>query len=310
MSKSAGLTAPATGRIRAYFAESGTIFDPALLAGFNVDAPGAAWTDLGWCAAFTRRCGTKVEPLVTGAPGFATGQVRTEVEAEVSLEFESWGKVQMALSCGAQQMNVLAPVTNASAAGSGGFAAAAAGLTEASSSSFSLNVGSAVSGFSVGDRVAVDVDYSGQTGAVGAGVAGGFVRAGAAIADVDYVRRITLNVACISAISGTVLTLKAPLLGGVPTAAMKVSKVVGLCDREGATFFQEWAGLFVAEGMQGDRIAWFYPRLQTTTGATETRQELDGALGTLRLAGKWRALPVVDGCDGERVVCFRTYVAG
>ncbi len=306
----ARLTAPAVRRVRAFFAPSGQVFDAALLQGFDADAPAAPWTDLGWCAGFTRRCGTRVEPLVTGSPGMTTGQVRAEVEAEVALEFESWGKVQMALSCGAQQMNVLARVADAAASGSGGAAMPAVALVAASSSATTLNVGSAVSGFAVGDLVAVDVDYAGQTGAVGAGLAGGFVRAGAAIVDADYVRRVTLNVGRVGGISGTVLALQSALLAGVPTAAMKVSRAVGTCDREGATFFQEWAGLFVADGMQGDRVAWFYPRLQTMTGAAETRQELDGSLGTLRLAGRWRALPVVDACDGERVVCFRTYVAG
>ena len=35
-------------------------------------------------------------------------QVRTEVEATVSLEFESWGKLQLSLSSGSQEMNLLA----------------------------------------------------------------------------------------------------------------------------------------------------------------------------------------------------------
>ena len=174
----AALSAPAVRRVRAYFAPSGQVFDPTLLAGFDVDTPDVPWMDLGWGAGFTRRCGTKVEPLVTGAPGFSALQVRTEVEAEVALEFESWGKVQLALSCGAQQMNVLAAGTIVAAAGSGGPAGAAAALIAASSSAISLNVGSAVSEFAVGDMVAVDFDYAGQTGAVGAGLSGGFVRAG------------------------------------------------------------------------------------------------------------------------------------
>lgn len=298
MSEAIGLTAPAVGRVRAYAAPSGTTFDPALLAGFSVDAPNAPWTDLGWCAEFARRCGTKVEALVTGAPGFAAGQVRTEVEAEVSLELESWGKLQLALSCGAQQMNVLAGDTNAAL------------VTISTSSASSLDVGTAVTGFAAGDAVAVDVDYAGQTGLIGAGIFGGYVGTASAITDVEYVRRVSLNVGRVAGISGTVLKLESPLLAGAPVAGMKVRAVAGFCDREGATFFQEWAGLFVAEGMQGDRVAWFYPRLQTAMGAAETRQELDGRLGTLRLAGRWRGLPVVDAVDGERVVCLRMYVRG
>src|SRR5580698_4003098 len=117
--------APVTRRVRAYFApvnraaQQATIFDASGIASFNVNAPPAPWLDLGWCSNFTRKSATKVGPLVTGAPGVAVGQVRTEVEALVSLEFESWGKLQMALSAGVQQMNVLRVQSGAAANGSG-----------------------------------------------------------------------------------------------------------------------------------------------------------------------------------------------
>jgi len=161
------------------------------------------------------------------------------------------------------------------------------------------------------------VYYTGQTGFVGSGVSGGYVKSVAAMGtDVDYVRRITLNVARVTAIAGAILTLGSPLIAGVPTAAMKVSRVVGFCDREGGSYFQEWSALFCLEGAQGDLVAFHYPRLQAMNGAAETRdglvgvQAVAGEMARLRLAGSFRALPVIDANDGEMVVCFRSYLPG
>ena len=320
--------APVERRVRAYFAPVAraagvaTVWDPAGIAGFNADAPPAPWVDLGWCTEFARKSGTQVEALTAGAPGTALGQVRTEVAASVSLEFESWGKLQLALSAGCQQMNVLRTVPGAAANGSGGAAVAATALVEGASglsgatSARTLDVGTAgAAGFVVGSLVAVDVDYSaGTTGFVGSGVSGGFVKSAAAVGgDVDYVRRVTLNVGRVTGVSGGVLTLGAPLIAGVPVAGMKVSAVAGFCDREGGSYFQEWSGLFVVEGMQGDRVVFHYPRLQAMSGAAEARESLVGAIGNLakvRLAGSFRALPVKDANDGELVVCFRSYLPG
>jgi hypothetical protein len=89
---------------------------------------------------------------------------------------------------------------------------------------------------------------------------------------------------------------------------MQVSQLVGFCDREGASFFQEWSALFVVPGAQGDRILYHYPRLQTTQGSAETEDALATPLGRVRLAGAFRALPVKDANDGETVLCFRSYL--
>jgi hypothetical protein len=303
-------TSPVVRRVRAYFApvirasEQPALFDPAQLGTFAVDAPPAPWLDLGWVFGFARKCGTKVEAVRTGAPAFPQTQVRTEIEATLAFEFETWGKVQLALAAGTQQMNLLRVASGAAAAGSGGTAVVATVLQTGSTATV-LQLGTAASGFSVGETVAVDIDYAGTTGFVGSGVSGAYLRT--AITDVDYVRRVTLNVGQISAISGGAVTLETPLIAGVPTSGMKVSGVVGFCDREGSNFFQEWSGLFVMDGQQGDRVLFFYPRLQTTTGATEASVANSG-LQTVRLAAAFRALPVKDAVDGEQVVCFRSYL--
>jgi hypothetical protein len=285
-----------------------TIFDPAQSGAFALDAPPAPWIDLGWIAGFARKCGTKIEAIRTGAPATTQMQVRTEIDATVSFSFESWRKIQLAISAGVQQMNLLKLAMGVAAEGSGGTAITAVALEDGSTSTV-LQVGvSAAAAFAVGELVAVDVDYAAQTGFVGSGVSGAYVQS--ALSDVDYVRRVTLNVGRIASIANGALTLEWPLLADAPTSSMKVSGVVGFCDREGGSFFQEWSAVFVAEGQQGERVIWHYPRLQTMSGVAEAESASSGGYEKVRLSAAFRALPVKDPVDGETVVCFRSYVAG
>jgi hypothetical protein len=314
------IMSPIVRRVRAYFAPvnrstmQATLFDPAQGAAFALDTPPAPWVDLGWISGFTRRCGTKIEPVRTGAPAFTQLQTRTEVEATVAFRFESWRKLQLALAAGTQQMNLLKPASGTTAEGSGGTAITAVALstTAASTATVLQLAASDAATLSVGELIAVDIDYTGQTGFLGSGVSGAYVQT--ALTDIDYMRRITLNVGRIAAIgSGATegaVTLEAPLLAGVPTTSMKVSGVVGFCDREGSSFFQEWSALFAGEGSQGERVFWFYPRLQTLSGIAEAESASSGGYEQLRLSAAFRALPVKDPVDGETVVCFRSYVAG
>ena len=91
-----------------------------------------------------RKSGTKVDALRAGAPAIAITQVRTEVEATVSLEFEAWGKLQSALASGSQQTNLLTTAPGAAPNGSGGLAATPVPLltgTGPASTAIALNVG-------------------------------------------------------------------------------------------------------------------------------------------------------------------------
>lgn len=302
---------PAVRRVRAYFApvnrstKQPTIFDPAQQGTFALDTPPGPWIDLGWITEFTRKSGTKIEPVRAGAPAIAQMQSRSSVDATLGFHFASWGKLQMALAAGTQQMNLLKTQPSMAAAGSGGAALAAVPLQSGSTGSV-LQLGVAAANFAVGERVVVDVDYTGQIGFVGSGVSGAYVKS--ALKDVDYVRRVSLNVARVAAVANGALTVEQPLLAGTPTTLMKVSGVAGFCDREGSTFFQEWSALFVAEGQQGERVLWHYPRLQAMSSATEAASASGGGLEVLRQSAAFRALPVTDAVDGESVVCFRSFV--
>ena len=303
---------PAVRRVRAYFApvnrvaKQPTLFDPAQQGTFSLDAPPVPWMDLGWISGFARKSGTKFEPVSAGVPATPQIQSRSAVDATVSLQFASWGKLQMALAAGTQQMNLLKVQAGAAAAGSGGIAIPAVALQSGSTAGV-LQLGAAATNFAVGETIVVDIDYAGQLGFVGSGVSGAYVKS--ALTDVDYIRRVSLNVARISAIANGAVTLEQPLLVGVPTSAMKVSGVAGFCDREGSTFFQEWSALFVAEGQQGERVLWHYPRLQAMASAAESSTAGAGGLEVMRQSAEFRALPVKDPVDGESVVCFRSFVA-
>nr|WP_179640619.1 hypothetical protein [Edaphobacter lichenicola] len=305
--------------VRAYFAPvnraagAPTVFDAAQSGGFALSAPPAPWVDLGWCTKFARKSETKIGALTTGAPAVVQSQVVTQVEATVQLEFESWGKLQLALAAGSQQMNLLQTATGAAANGSGGTAAQAVPLAAGSgSTATSLNVGAAaVAQFQVGQLVSVDEDYVAQVGFVGSGVSAAYVSSPASVGgDINYIRRVSLNVGRVVSIANGALQLGAPLLAGAPPSGMQVSSLLGFVDREGGGFFQEWSGLFVMDGEQGDRVIYHYPRLQAMQGSAEVAEPLAGPLEKVKLAGAFRALPVKDYNDGEMVLCFRSYLPG
>ncbi len=292
---------PAVRRVRAYFApvnrSSATpaAFDASAAASFDLDAPPAPWVDLGWISGFTRTSGTKLQAVEGGAPGAVLLQGRQSVGATVNMTFERWSKLTMALSCGAQQINVLQA------------GASATPIAAANSTATFLSTPNGTGSIQVGDIIAVDADYNGQTGYVGAGASAAYLTS-AAGNDTHWIRRMTLNVARVTSVTAPGLQLAEPLLAGVPAQGMQAQTVVALQDREGGTFFQEWSGLFCMAGEQGDALFFYYPRLQTAGGAAETAVPLTAPLSQVLLNGKFVALPVTDSLDGAQVCCYRTYV--
>lgn len=317
--------APVVRRVRGYFAPVNraagvpVLFDAAESGGFALDTPPAPWVSLGWIDGFARKAGSRTGAVSTGVPAGVLEQVRETVEAQVSFRFLSWTKLTMALATGSQHMNLLAPEAGAVGSPDGASGVGAAAIQSGATATFLPMATADIAKFAVGQMVAVDVDYTGQAGFVGTPVAGAFLKAGA-VSDVDYVRRVTFNIGKVATVTSAGLSLVDALPGSVPVTAgagaMKVQTVVGFVDREGGSFFQEWSALFVMQGAQGERVFFHYPRLQAVGSAAEVGSVLDGRKtsgGTLErvmLSGEFRALPVVDGLDGERVVCYRSYLPG
>jgi hypothetical protein len=308
--------APVTRRVRAYFApvnriaQTPVVFDPSEQGTFNLDAPPSPWMDLGWIQGFERKATSKSGAVLTGIPGATLEQVRSTVEAQVSFEFLSWTKLTMALATGSQHMNLVVPASGAAPAADGGQGATAVVVQSGSTATaIALATGDAAK-FAAGMWIAVDADYTGQTGYVGSPVAGAYVRQ--ALSDVDYIRRVTFNVGLITLATGTGVTVATPLPGGAPVAGARMQAITGFVDREGGSFYQEWSALFVMQGSQGERVFFHYPRLQTMAGAGETPLPLDakqkGGLERVLLRGQFMALPVTDALDGERVLCYRSFL--
>ena len=310
--------APVVRRVRGYFAPvnrvagAPAIFDPAEMGRFALDTPPAPWISLGWIRDFARKAGSRTAPVLTGVPATVLEQTREMVDAQVSFGFESWTKLTMALAAGSQHMNLLIPASGAEAGADGATGAGAVTIQSGATATLVPMAASDAAKFTAGQIVAVDVDYTGQVGFVGSPVSGAYVKT--ALADVDYVRRVTFNVALISVVSSTGLTLAEALPGGAPVVGMKAQAALGFVDREGGSFFQEWSGLFVMEGGQGERIFFFYPRMQSLGSAAEVGRLVDAKRGStlerVLLSGEFRALPVTDSLDGERVVCYRSFLPG
>ncbi len=296
--------APVTRRVRAYFApvnraaQAPVSFDAAEEGGFDLDAPPSPWINLGWIQGFARTATSKACAVMTGIPAAALEQVRESIEAHVAFQFVSWTKLTMALATGSQHMNLLAPALPA--------VPVQIGSTATSMMLTALDAAK----FTAGSIIAVDDDYSGQTGFVGSPIVGAFLRQ--PLSDVDYIRRMTFNVARVSQVTQTGLTLAEALPGGIPSASAKMQAICGFVDRVGGSFYQEWSGLFVMEGSQGERIFFHYPRLQAMKDAEEMWVPLEprgkGALARIMLKAQFLALPVTDSLDGERVLCYRSFL--
>ncbi len=303
------------------------LFDASEEGEFNLDSPPAPWISLGWVRDFVRKPMGKLVPVVTGMPPTVLEQSWELLDTQVSFHFLSWTKLTMALAAGSQHMNLLAPMSDAAASPDGGTAIPAVTVQTGGTATFLPMTQADAASFAAGQMVAVDVDYTGQTGYVGTGVSGSYVKT--ALTDVNYIRRVTYNVARVGAVTTAGLTLAEPLIAGAPTTGMKAQAMVGFVDREGGSFFPEWSALFVLEGSQGERIFYHYPRLQPVVGSVEkplvpskpTPLEVEerlkplvvtpkyqGTLEQMPLTALCRALPVTDPLDGELVLCYRSFL--
>jgi hypothetical protein len=313
MANSFSAPAPVARRVRAYFApvnrvtQTPVLFDPSQLGSFNLDAPPAPWIDMGWIENFTRKATSKSEPILTGIPASSLEQTRHSLEAQISFDFLGWTKLTMALATGSQHMNLLVP--GGANAEDGPKAIAAVTVQNGSTASILQLTSADAANFAPGSMIAVDADYTGQTGFVGSPVSGAYLRQ--PLADVDYIRRVTFNVGLVLGVSSASLILAQPLPGGPPAAGTKLQAITGFVDREGGTFYHEWSALFVMQGSQGDCIFFHYPRLQSLSGAEESAIPFDGkhksGLARILLKGTFLALPVTDPLDGERVLCYRSF---
>jgi hypothetical protein len=286
-----------------------TIFDAAKSGGFALDSPPAPWLDAGWISAFKRSSATKFQPLRAGRKLAPLSQSRSHLDASLEFTMHDWGKLQMAIAGGSQHINLLAEDPAAPLAPSGSTALPSVATLSGSSAS-EITIGSgAVSAFSIGDIIAVDLDYSGALGYVGSGISGAYIKdVASAPTDPDFARRITFNVGRVSAKTSSTLLLAQPLIAGPPPSGARVQKVAGFIDREGGSFFQEWSALFVCESETGARAFYYYPRVQSASPAQESSEVIGGAFDAWSLLARLVALPTTDALDQEQVLCYRSFI--
>jgi len=290
-----GAMTPVGRKVRAYFAPAGS----AIPVSGTAEFPPSGWTDLGWIENLRRTPGTRIEAVRAGTKAATVTQFAAGLDARVEFDFLQWGKLQMALTGCGPHLNVLASAQGAPLPAS---------LVLAGSSATELLM-PVTDAYSIGDLVAVDVDYTGQTGYVGTGVPGAYVKNAADVQnDVHYVRRVTFNVARVSMLTPMSLRLQQPLLCGPPPQDACVQRVMEFVDREGGSFFLEWSALFVMESESGGRVTFQYPRLQVSTPAQESSLEIAAPLQAMALHASLRALPQRDPIDGEQVLCYRSYL--
>lgn len=282
-------------------------FDPAAQGQFDLDHPPNPFLDLGWVQNFTRISTTKYEGLRNGARDTVSTQYRSHPEARVEFDFEAWGKVQMALAGGTQEMNVLAIPRISLPQGSGGVAIPASYVLDGSGDYRIILDPEDMGNYQIGDIVAVDFDYTGNTGYIGSGAPAAYLAAALdPVAHKDYTRRVTFNLSRVERTVENQLFLSQRLIASAQ-AGMGVQKVVAFVDREGGSFFQEWSGLFVIPSETGGRICIYYPRLQPCASNGEQHRDWAAPFFNTMSHVSLRALPTTDSNDGEAVLCYRSY---
>jgi hypothetical protein len=205
--------------------------------------------------------------------------------------------------------NVLDPAENATRAAVGGEAFAATRLQGGSTAQYLKLPAGESARFAPGDLVVVDDDFQQQDGYVGLGNSAGYVSAENEIRPgLDYVRRVSSNMARIAGIEGDNLLLETPLPAGDPPLSAALQKVIAIVEREGGVFRQEWSALFVEDTVMGGKVFYYYPRLQSIPPALERRAPIAGDFKALLLQAHMLALPTTDPQDGAAALWYRTYV--
>lgn len=288
-------------------------------SGFASTLP-AGWSDCGWIKEFKATPQSKIGQVRSGYRGAVRAQYRGQVGLQFDFKFKEAGRLQWKLSTGTQVFNILA--TNVSSPsttspiGSPGQPAVSMTTYSVISGSAQLTVASA-SGFSVGQYIVADIDYTpGTSGRLGENGTFAFPNA---VTDVDYIRKASDFVARVTAIQGNVLSLDQPFVGGgspaatngTPPAGSKVQVVDGWTSREGGTFIQEWSGLVISDTIDGAQIALYFPHISISQFAEFPNWAIEN-IGTTDMTGydlyaTFETLAFDDPIDGETICGYHAF---
>jgi hypothetical protein len=286
-----------------------TVFDASQAATFDLDNPSAPWIGLGAVEGFQRTAVDESTSVQSGTDATVVAQFGKKLEAYVSFAFRRWGKLQLVMATGGTHWNVLATRPGGQPGPTGGEPIVATAIFPGSTATVLKLDPQAVAQLTAGDFVAVDLDYLQQFGYIGMGFPGAYVvYDGSAPLQIDFVRRVTFNIGKVVAINSGTVILENPLPAGDPPTSAGLQKVVGFTDREGGAFRQEWSALFFEETVDGGRVCYYYPRLQSLPQAAEKKNPILGDYQAMLLEAHLLALPATDPQDGVSALWYRTYI--
>lgn len=296
------------------------ILDLQVSGPFNFNTPPSGWTDTGWIKEFKTTPQTKIGQVRSGFHGAVRAQYVGQVGEQFEFKFNEYGRLQFKLASGRQVFNILKSTSSPSTVGpmnSPGPAAVSMTAYSVVGGTATLTVASA-SGFAAdacGDPVYIvaDIDMGACSGIVGEN--GTFVFP-SAVSDVDFIRKTSDFVARVQSISGNVLTLDQPFVGGgspaatngTPPAGSKVQQISGWAMREGGSFIQEWSGLFICDSIDGAQIAVYYPHISPNQFRGHADWTLENVGTTdahgLQMDCMFEALAFDDPIDGDTIVNY------
>lgn len=302
-----------------------TIYDLEVLGKFLdlSDNPVPGWWDMGYLKDFKFTPGSKTGSVIAGYRGVIRAKYRAEVSEKLQFTFGEMSRTALRIASGVQVFNVLASSAAASTSGP----LSSAGNTPTSMVSYAASGGAggapiltvaSASGIVAGDMIVCDQDYNGSdfgfVGDAGANVFQG------AVSDTDFIRKTSDYVAGVASVSGNVLTLTKPFMGGgnaplgstaytYPIAGAKVQKVIGFAAREGGTKIQEWSGIFVLDTIDASQVLFYYPRISpdTFTGLPGVNLQNATSMQQYELQATFDAMAFDDPLDGETVVRYAAY---
>lgn len=312
------------------------IFDLQVVGKWLDSNPPAGWFDMGYVKGVKMTPGSKTGNVVTGYRGAIRAKYQAEVGEKVSIAFQEMSRIALKISSGRQVFNALYSTATASTSGP---LSSSGSVTSAMGASGYLATGGpsgptmglptlcvpAGSGslFPAGTFLVCDQDYNGTSyGFIGD--AGATLFQGAST-DVDFIRKTSDYVACVSSVvagafSGQdALILTGPFVGGgnsaagtpnyVPTTGAKVQRILGIVAREGGSAIMEWSAILVLDTIDASQFLFYYPRLSPDQYAGITDEALQNASSVMGHAqqASFDAMAFDDPLDGETVVRYQAY---
>ncbi len=309
---------------------------------FDSYFPPFGLADLGWVKDFKLTVESKIGQVRSGYRGAVRAQYRGQVGESFELKFNEYGRLQYRLSTGSNVLNLLAA---SGLAGGGAGPLSASGAPAANVTAYTpgspvawnapqtvfptltLATIPQLSQIYPGSYIVADQDYVVGTFGGAVGDAGTNVYQNA-VTDVDYIRKNSDFVARVTAITGNVLTLDAPFVGGgsgnpVPNflnnaftsfvnPQVRCQSIKGFAAREGGTFIGEWTCLLLCNTVDGAQLVIYYPHISIMQNRDVAAPWTIENAGTtdesgFQLDAQFAALAFDDPLDGETVVAYKCY---